>query len=304
MPHDVILAPTRVLDADEAHHLGSLLASSGYFQDAREAAQAAVKVMAGAELGIGPVASMRGVDIIKGEVSLGAGLVAAIVRRSERYDYDVKAWTDEGCTIVFTRDGKAMNPPITFDKSDAVRAGLANGDNYRKYPKAMYFARAMTAGARAHCPDLFAGSIYTSGELDTQDAALTPTPPAWDATAPEPESPLPAPAQTLDEAITAGDIEVEGALEPEGDRSIGQAAAEATAPTDAPPVGESVTSPEEAKTPVELARSYGIADATQRFILITVAGVEDANDLDLAYKTLNEQQLHAVIAEWKKRVPA
>lgn len=300
MAHDIVLAPTRVLDADEAHHLGTLLAASGYFQDAKEAAQAAVKVMAGAELGIGPVASMRGVDIIKGEVSLGAGLVAAIVRRSGRYDYEVVHWDDEGCTIAFSRDGKPLRPSISFEKSDAVRAGLANGDNYRKYPRAMYFARAMTMGARAHCPDLFAGSIYTSGELGVEDAAHPPAPPAEDASAPGP-APTTAPVRTLDEAITAGDIEVEGALEPPApDRSIGEAAAQAAAPTEAPPVG----APDDAKTPVELARSYGIADATQRFILITVAGVEDANDLDAAYKTLNDQQLHAVIAEWKKRVPA
>jgi hypothetical protein len=295
MAGDLILAPTRVLNADEAHHLGSLLAASGYFADARDAAQAAVKVMAGAELGLGPVASMRGVDIIKGEVSLGAGLVAALVRRSGRYDYEVKRWDDQGCVILFTRDGKALHPEVSFTHEDAVKAGLAGGDNYRKYPRNMYFARAMTNGARLHCPDIFAGSVYATGELDGEpvsapDASVVETQAEPAAATEEPVG-----SATLDEAIARGEVEgLEKAVEPSHDRTIGEAAAEAAAPTEAPPAGEPAT-------PSELARSYGIADATQRFILITVAGIEDANDLDAAYASLSQVQLEAVVAEWKKR---
>jgi hypothetical protein len=283
----------RVLDADEAHHLGSLLADSGYFDDARDAAKAAVKVMAGAELGIGAVAAMRGVDIIKGEVSLSAGLVAALVRGSERYDYEIERWDDGGCTLVFTRDGKPLNPPVTFDHSDAVKAQLAGGTNYQRYPRNMYFARAMTNGARLHCPDLFAGSVYTSAELQgtavEADAPHDAVPPGS-----EPLPPASAPAPSLDEAITAGDVVVETPSESangEGDRSIAQAAVDAPAPAEATAT----------QTPADLARSYGIADATQRFILIGVAGVEDATDLDAAYRSLSDEQRDLVIAELSKR---
>ena len=50
-----------------------------------------------------------------------------------------------------------------------------------------------------------------------------------------------------------------------------------------------------------MARSLGIADATQRFILIGIAGVEDATDLDAAYQALSDEQLALVSAEWNKR---
>ena len=56
--------------------VGQTLAASGYFQDAREAAQAAVKVMAGEELGLGPIAAMTGIHIVKGKVTLSANLIA------------------------------------------------------------------------------------------------------------------------------------------------------------------------------------------------------------------------------------
>ncbi|HKV67860.1 MAG TPA: hypothetical protein VJN72_07210 [Gaiellales bacterium] len=150
--------------AVDLQQLGALVASSAYFADAREAAQAAVKIMAGAELGIGPIASMRGIDIIKGEVSLSAGMVAAMVRRSGVYDYRVAEWTNERCEIVFTRKGRPLTPSSVFDLQDAERAGL-RGDNYRKFPRNMLFARAMTNGARVHCPEVFVGAVYTPDEL-------------------------------------------------------------------------------------------------------------------------------------------
>lgn len=161
----------RVLSPQAVRDLGALVASSAYFADAREAAQAAVKIMAGAELGLGPIASMRGIDIIKGEVTLSAGAVAALVRRSGVYDYRIKQWDESGCSIVFTRMGEVLMPVSSFGPEEARRAGLDGGVNYKRYARNMYFARAMTNGARLHCPDLFVGSVYTPDELAAVDVS-------------------------------------------------------------------------------------------------------------------------------------
>jgi hypothetical protein len=183
---------TEIVRVDPAavRDLGALVASSAYFGDAREAAQAAVKIMAGAELGLGPIASMRGIDIIKGEVTLSAGAVAALVRRSGVYDYAIKRWDDSGCSIVFHRHGQVLMPVSEFGPEDARRAGLT-GENYRKYPRNMYFARAMTNGARMHCPDIFVGSVYTADELGAPvEVPPEPVEPAVEAVAEEiPEAP-------------------------------------------------------------------------------------------------------------------
>ena len=62
--------------------LGKMLSQSGYFADAKQAAQAAVKVLAGQELGFGPIASMTGIYIVKGKVTLSANLIGAAIKKA------------------------------------------------------------------------------------------------------------------------------------------------------------------------------------------------------------------------------
>ena len=148
--------------------LGNLLSKSGYFKDATDAAQAVVKVLAGQELGFGPVASMTGIYIVKGRVTLSANLIGAAVKRSGRYDYQVAELDDQKCIIgFFTGSGDSVQQIGTssFSIDDAKRAGLLNGDNWKKYPRNMLFARALSNGAKWYCPDVFGGPVYTPDEL-------------------------------------------------------------------------------------------------------------------------------------------
>ena len=48
---------------------------------------------------------------------------------------------------------------------DARRIGLANRPNWVKDQETMLFARALTRGARRHCPDVFSGAVYDLDEL-------------------------------------------------------------------------------------------------------------------------------------------
>lgn len=143
--------------------LGKVLAASGYFQDARDAGQAVVKVLAGQELGLGPISAMTGIYIVKGRVTLSANLIAAAIKRSGRYDYQVTRLDNDACEIQFYQNG-AKSGVSTFTTEDAKSAGLA-GDNWTKYRRNMLFARAMSNGAKWFCPDVFAGPVYTPDEL-------------------------------------------------------------------------------------------------------------------------------------------
>lgn len=144
--------------------LGKILAASGYFADVNDIAQAAVKVMAGEELGIAPVAAMMGIHIIKGKVSLSANLIAAQVKK-HGYNYRHVQFDNTGCELEFI--GKKGEPLGTssFTETDAKAAGVFS-DMYKKFPRNMYFARAISNGAKWYCPEVMSGlPVYVPEEL-------------------------------------------------------------------------------------------------------------------------------------------
>lgn len=143
--------------------LGDVMVKSGFFQDTRDAAQAIVKMLAGAELGFGPIASMQGVYIVKGRVTLAANLVGAAIQRSNKYRYRVTRLDNEACALTFYSGGNEIGES-TFTMDDAKAAGIAS-DTYRKFPRNMLFSRALTNGARWYCPEVFNGPVYTPDEL-------------------------------------------------------------------------------------------------------------------------------------------
>ncbi len=158
-----------IRNIDDLSRLSNMLAKSGFFSDAKEAAQCGVKVLAGLELGFPAIASMTGVHIINGKPSIGANLMAAAMKRSGKYNYRITRHDNDGCTIVFYENGEVIGES-TFTRDDAIAAGALDGKNghtWKKFPRNMMFNRAMSNGVRWYCPDIFAGSVaYTPEELD------------------------------------------------------------------------------------------------------------------------------------------
>lgn len=186
------LAPVAMTSVDDVMRIGKVMAESGFFQDSRQAAQAVVKILAGQEMGFGPFASMTGVHIIQGRPAIGANLMAAAVKGSGRYDYRVTRLDDDGCEIAFYEKGQEIGRS-SFNREDAKKAGTKNLD---KFPRNMYFARAMSNGVRWYCPNAFSGAaVYTPEELGAEvnpetgeiiQGEYTVTPPA---AAVQPETP-------------------------------------------------------------------------------------------------------------------
>lgn len=158
-------APTRGTPFEQdTIRLATAMARSGYFKDARDVAQAAVKILAGRELGFGPVASMTGIYVVEGKVTLSANLIGAAIKRSGRYDFRAREVTAKRVEIAFFDRGEAIGTSeFTFE--EAVGAGLSTKDVWKKYPRNMLFARALSNGAKWFCPDVFGGPVYTPEEL-------------------------------------------------------------------------------------------------------------------------------------------
>ena len=150
---------------DQLQKAATALQQSGYFKDVTSQAQAIVKVMAGAELGLPPFASMAGIHIIQGKPALGANVVATLVKNDPRYNYRVQTCTNTACEITWYEDGK-ISGNSSFTIEEAKAAGLTGKDNWNKFPSDMLFARAITRGARRFAPGIFGGSpVYTPEEL-------------------------------------------------------------------------------------------------------------------------------------------
>ncbi len=148
----------------EVERAATACAASGYYRDVKDAAQATVKMIAGLEMGIGPIRALAEIHIVEGKPTAAASLIAANVKKSGRYDYRVKERSDDVCALEFFENGQSVGVS-TFSMQDAERAGLAGRANWKKYPRAMLFARALTEGVRVYCPDAAHGVIYTPDEL-------------------------------------------------------------------------------------------------------------------------------------------
>ena len=213
---EIVKSNTGIIrSVDDLSRIGKMMAISGYFQDARDAAQAAVKVQAGMEMGFGPFTSMTGIHIIQGRPSVGANLMASAVKSNPRYDYRIREMSETVCKIEFFEiiGGKRESIGISeFTLADGKKAGTKNLD---KFPRNMLFARAMSNGIRWYCPDVFNGNaVYTPEELGaevdedgfiTEQPKVEPVKPVIEAVeaVPAPETiesaPEPAPKKDFDE---------------------------------------------------------------------------------------------------------
>ena len=155
-----------IVKFEDTMNIAKAMASSGFFQDSADASKAIVKILAGQEIGIGPFASMTGIHIIKGKPVMGANVVATIIENDPRYDYRIIKLENDGCIIDFYQHGKKIGT-TSFLEADAKAAGLFGKDNWKKFPRNMYFARAISNGARWYTPGVFGGApVYTPDEFD------------------------------------------------------------------------------------------------------------------------------------------
>ncbi len=144
--------------------LAAVIAGSRDFPDCRTPEKAAVRILAGREMGVGPIASVIGIRVQSGRVSMDATLMAGCIKRSGQYDYKIELHTNEVCKLAFFENGEVVGDS-GFSADDAKMAGLAGKDTWKQYPRNMLFARALSNGARWYCPAIFGGAIYTHEEL-------------------------------------------------------------------------------------------------------------------------------------------
>ena len=159
--------------------LAQTFIASKIFKDMDSASKAVVKIMAGAEMGIGPVASMKGFHIFDGQIEMASSLMAALILRSGTRKYRITQIDDEACVLDwFERDHiaaewESCSAPSSMTHKEAEKANLLKKNNWVNWKQDMLFSRALSRGFRRYCAHFGSGPVYVEGELS--DAGLVDT---------------------------------------------------------------------------------------------------------------------------------
>lgn len=156
------------------------LALSGYFKDfdpvnlRRGASQALVKILRGQDLGISPTSAAENIYIIENKTTCSAHLMAGLIRRSGA-TFIVRSNTESECVLDFFDEKGEVIGRSEFTLDDAELAGVLNKNNWKRYPKDMYYARAMSRGFNRFFSHLALGGLHTPEELgyDSKEAIFS-----------------------------------------------------------------------------------------------------------------------------------
>ena len=149
-----------IITYKETWELSNIFIQSGLFPDVKSQAQAAVKILAGKELGLSPFQSMRSIYFVNGRSALMADVKAYLLKQSKKYDYEIEKLDETECVLKFFKIDKDKREEIgisVFTFKDAAKAGLVNKDVWKAYPRNMLFSRALSNGVSWYCPDAING---------------------------------------------------------------------------------------------------------------------------------------------------
>lgn len=156
---------------DEASSLAAKIAESTLIPKAmqKRLPDVLVAILAGQEMGLAPMASLRSIHVVEGKPIMSAdGMVAIILGSGKAQYFDRIEATDKSVTYETLRIGSKTPQRCTWTMEMAKIAAVNNKDNWRCYPRQMLAARAKAELARDVYPDVLAG-CYTEDEAEEFD---------------------------------------------------------------------------------------------------------------------------------------
>lgn len=121
-------------------------------------------ILAGQELGLSPLASLRSMDIIQGTPGLRAHAMRALVQ-AQGHDVELVESSETRCVMRGRRKGSSAWQTITWTIERAARLGLTGKDQWRKQPATMLIARATGEVCRLVAADALHAMPYAIEEL-------------------------------------------------------------------------------------------------------------------------------------------
>jgi hypothetical protein len=159
--------------ARHAHEIALSLAETSFVPRAmaHKPADVTGAILAGAELGLSPMAALRSIDLIEGVPSLRAVALRGLVQ-SAGHRIWVEDSTDTRAIVCGQRAGSPHIERCIWTIDRAKKANLTGKRPWQAYPAAMLIARATSELCRLIAADLLIALPYSSEELsDGVDAA-------------------------------------------------------------------------------------------------------------------------------------
>jgi hypothetical protein len=125
----------------------------------------AAAILAGSELGLKPMATLKSIDIIQGTPALRAHAMRAVIQ-NQGHEIELVESEDTHCRMRGRRKGSDTWQEVVWDIPRAQKLGLLGKDQWKKQPKAMLVARATGELCRLIASDALHGMAYVSEELD------------------------------------------------------------------------------------------------------------------------------------------
>lgn len=161
--------------ASATHQMATRLVETSFVPQAfrNKPLEATAAMLAGAEVGLNPMASLRAFDVIQGTAAPKALTLRAIVQ-SHGHAMRVVESTADRCIVEGRRKGDENWQRSEWDIDRAKRLKLTGKENWQNQPKAMLLARATAECARLVAADAILGIPYSAEEIrdgDVDDAA-------------------------------------------------------------------------------------------------------------------------------------
>jgi hypothetical protein len=124
-------------------------------------------ILAGHELGLQPMTSLKSIDVIQGQPALRAHAMRGILQ-SQGHEIELMESDDVHCKMRGRRKGAEEWQEVVWDIPRVTRLGLLGKDQWKKQPKTMLIARATGEICRLVASDALHGMPYAAEELDAQ----------------------------------------------------------------------------------------------------------------------------------------
>lgn len=121
-------------------------------------------ILAGNELGLKPMASLKAIDIIQGTPAIRAHAMRAVVQQ-QGHEIELVESSPEHCVMRGRRKGSDTWQEVTWTIERATQLGLTDKSEWKKQPQTMLVARATGELSRLIASDALHGMPYAAEEL-------------------------------------------------------------------------------------------------------------------------------------------